>query len=446
MKTALILAYDFPPYVSVGGLRPLSWYKHLHNFEVIPIVVTRQWNNKYGTDLDYIAAGESSSELIEKTEHGMIIRAPYKPNLANRLMLKYGSSKFVFIRKAISAFYEFAQFVIKVGPKSSIYHSAKNYLKHNKVDVIIATGDPFILFSYAAQLGKQYSIPWLADYRDPWSQKINIQSNFILKKWHTHFERKIVNTSRAVITVSDFLKHRISKVIDSSNFYILPNGYEPDAFKKIQTIQQRNDCFSIAYVGTIYDWHPLRSFLKVANQFISTKKNASFTINFFGITLHNQSITTTLEELIANEFPSLSPYIQVHKKLPNDILLMELARQNLLLLFNDYSILGTKIFDYIGLKRTVLLCYANDKESLKLKDKYYQLEEIEGISNCLQEELLLKANAGFVIQDANQLLEKLIELYSEFEQNGYINNKTTDIENYSRTIQTKKLAEIIHSL
>jgi len=41
MKRVLILAYDFPPYVSVGGLRPYAWYRYLHEFDVFPIVVTR---------------------------------------------------------------------------------------------------------------------------------------------------------------------------------------------------------------------------------------------------------------------------------------------------------------------------------------------------------------------------------------------------------------------
>ncbi|MDY0217231.1 MAG: hypothetical protein RBS19_09780 [Bacteroidales bacterium] len=33
MEKVLILAYDFPLYVSVGGLRPYSWYKNFHEFE-----------------------------------------------------------------------------------------------------------------------------------------------------------------------------------------------------------------------------------------------------------------------------------------------------------------------------------------------------------------------------------------------------------------------------
>ena len=36
MKKVLIFAYDFPPYVSVGGLRPYSWYKYLKEYGIEP--------------------------------------------------------------------------------------------------------------------------------------------------------------------------------------------------------------------------------------------------------------------------------------------------------------------------------------------------------------------------------------------------------------------------
>ena len=42
MKKVLILAYDFPPYVSAGGLRPYNWYLYLKEFGVEPVVITRQ--------------------------------------------------------------------------------------------------------------------------------------------------------------------------------------------------------------------------------------------------------------------------------------------------------------------------------------------------------------------------------------------------------------------
>jgi len=205
MTKVLILAYDFPPYVSVGGLRPYGWFKYFHKFDIYPIVVTRQWSNQYGNYLDYIAPGKSNSDIIEETSQGKIIKTPYYPNLANRLMLKYGKSKYVFLRKSISAFYEFTQFLVLVGPKSYIFKSADAYLSFNPVDVIIATGDPFVLFSYAKKLSYKYSTPWIADYRDPWSQKTDIQNNLLLKKWHMFFENKIVRSAHCVTTVSEFL-------------------------------------------------------------------------------------------------------------------------------------------------------------------------------------------------------------------------------------------------
>ena len=114
MKKILILAYDFPPYVSVGGLRPYSWYKYLHEYGVHPVVITRQWSNKYGNYMDYIAPGESDNTIVELLNESTLIKTPYRPNLANKLMIKYGESKFKFIRKLISGFYEISQFILQM--------------------------------------------------------------------------------------------------------------------------------------------------------------------------------------------------------------------------------------------------------------------------------------------------------------------------------------------
>jgi hypothetical protein len=228
-KRVLILAYDFPPYVSVGGLRPFNWYKYLLEFGIYPYVVTRQWENSHGNFLDYISESKSNLSLIENNAFGTIIRAPYKPNLSNRLLIKHGEKRYRIIRKSMTAYFEFLQFVVKTGPKVEIYHAAKQFLKENKVDVIIATGEPFILFDYASSLSKEFDIPWFADYRDPWSQNTAYSKSMFLKKWNRHFEKKIVSSSSQIITVSDFLKVTIESLIKDSPINILPNGYDPDA-------------------------------------------------------------------------------------------------------------------------------------------------------------------------------------------------------------------------
>src|SRR5690348_3534506 len=105
MIKVLILAYDFPPYVSVGGFRPYSWSKYMHESGAFPVVVTRQWGNKYGNHLDYIAPSDSPETIFERSEKNIIIRTPYAANFSNKLLLKYGDSKFRLLRKSNSAFY-----------------------------------------------------------------------------------------------------------------------------------------------------------------------------------------------------------------------------------------------------------------------------------------------------------------------------------------------------
>jgi hypothetical protein len=446
MKKILILAYDFPPYVSVGGLRPYSWYKYFHEFDIYPIVITRQWSNKNGNYLDYIAAGETNKEIIESAEHGTIIRAPYKPNFANRIMLKYGDNKYKFLRKIISAYYEFAQFIFLTGPKSKIYSAANNYLEKNSVDAIIATGDPFILFSYASKLSEKYKTPWIADYRDIWSQNKHIQNKFLLKKWHSFFENKIVKTSANITTVSDFLQVKISELIKEKSFLILPNGYDPELVENVKSIKQQNDCLSIAFVGSIYDWQPLRSFLSVMSKFIKSNKEIKIRINFYGINLYGVTFNGGLDEIIKSEYPDLSKYIQIHKKISNGQLLEELAKQNVMLLFNYYSYMGTKIFDYIGLERIILFCYTDDIEANKLKAKYYDIDDVDNISSHLQEDLIKATNSGYLIKDSSQLLDKLEELYIEFTQTGIIKCNTINSEMYSRKHQVEQLASLIKAI
>ena len=102
---ALILVYEFPPYTSVGGQRPNSWFKYFKENNIEPIIITRQWDNLYNNELDYVAPSKSKYNVIEKKNLGTILKAPYKPNLANRILLKYGDQKFKYLRKLISAYY-----------------------------------------------------------------------------------------------------------------------------------------------------------------------------------------------------------------------------------------------------------------------------------------------------------------------------------------------------
>ncbi len=441
MKKLLILAYDFPPYVSVGGLRPYNWFRYLKEFGVEPIVVTRQWSNEYGNHLDYIAPGSSDKTLIEKNEFGTIIRTPYHPNLSNRLLLKYGDKKFKLLRKSISGFYEFAQFLYPVGPKSEIYAAARDYLKENNVDAIIATGDPFILFKYADQLSKEFKIPWIADYRDPWSKGINIQSNFLLRNFAKYHEYHIVQSAQSISTANEFFKELILDSFPKKKVYVVSNGYSDYAIEKMEKKLPKNKILSIAFAGTIYNWHPVFIFLKTIDEYKAQNISFKIQVDFFGINKENE-----IKEFLKIHCSELQNNVNFHKKINNDELASVLSKNHLFLLFNDYSIIGTKIYTYLGIKRKIIFCFENDENANKLKERFFKINTNKSNVRSYQADLIKETNSGIIVKDSKHLMEVLDELNKEFSETGQIACHSTGVENYSRKIQVEKLAEIVKGL
>lgn len=441
MKKLLILAYDFPPYVSVGALRPYNWLKYLKEFGVEPIVVTRQWGNKYGNAFDYIAPSATTETIIEHTEFGTIIRTPFKPTISNRLLLKYGENRFRLLRKSLTAINEVFQFLCISGPRKELYKAADVYLKQNKVDGIIATGEPFVLFYYAKKLGERYNIPWIADYRDPWSKSKYGFGSKLFSYWNRKIENNIVVNSTSIITVSEFFRINLKTLFPDKQIHILPNGFDPDVIDQFAHVKQRSDVLTIGFVGTIYEWHPWESFIKQIVEF--NKK--SLTTKVF-LDLYGTNIPTEIEEYLNSFDDTDTMNIRVYPKIENHNLLKKLSEYNAMLLFNDYDIVGTKIYDYLALRRKIIFCYSNDSNAIKLKEQFYTYFDVDFGGIRPQIDIIQQTNSGIIVENEQHLQQVLLELVQEFEATGQIACHSQGVENYSRKIQVQKLAEIVKQL
>ena len=436
MKKVLILAYDFPPYVSVGGLRPFHWYKNFRKFGLDPVVVTRQWGDTYGSALDYIAPGYSDKVIVEETEWGKVLYTPYHPNLSNRLFLKYGDARYRKLRKFLSGVNEISQYFLPIGTKRELYKASCNYLKKNEIDVIIATGEPFVLFHYAKRLSKRFEVPWIADYRDPWSNTWSKKS-WLYFKFNQLIEKKTVVPASMISTVSTFVEHQIRQQVPMGTFCIAPNGYDEEILESLRASEQNAELFQMAFVGTIYDWHPLEIVLKTLNDWAASNPQRKFELHFYG-TNRNEEI----RQSTTKDFPSLNALVKVHPKMSNLRLLELLSGHNALLLFNYYAFMGTKIYDYLALKRTIVFCFSNDPGAQLLKEKHYLLENYDA-PETLQEDLIRATNSGIIVENAAQLLETMNDLYEEHERTGQIACESSGIEAFSRILQVEQLAEKI---
>lgn len=434
MIKVLVLAYEFPPYISVSGLRPLSWAKYAQEFGLDVTVVTRQWTDHTGQVLHYVAPSATNHDLCERKNSYNVIGSPYYPSISNRILLKYGEQKFKWLRKSITAFLEISQYYIPVGTKRQLFLSAKKELKNNKYNYIIATGEPFVLFHYASSLSKEFGIPWIADYRDPWSQ--NMHHGFVLKHVYKHIERKIIRTAKEITCVSEFVAQNIIE-FTSKPATILPNGYDPEVVKKVENIEQNTEVLTIAHAGTIYDWNPYKLFLETVAIFLIENPLVKLKIRFYGLNKIRE-----VTECVSN-FPVLGNVVKILPKLPNQILIKELKECNVMLLFNYFSYMGTKIYDYLGVKRNILLCFENGLETDSLKQKYYSIKEPENLSNTLQKDLIAQCNAGYSVKNHTDLPIILEKLNTEFLKHGKIKWRGKMTEQNSRKNQVKRLSLLL---
>ena len=50
----LILCNDFPPVNSIGADRPYSWYNYFREFNIYPVIITKNWISDGNTQFNKI--------------------------------------------------------------------------------------------------------------------------------------------------------------------------------------------------------------------------------------------------------------------------------------------------------------------------------------------------------------------------------------------------------
>lgn len=437
-KRALIICYDFPPYVSVAGLRPYSWYKYMRLYGFYPIVVTRQWNDLKGNPSDYVRPSKSDKTTAEKTLLGELICAPYFPNLANKILLRHGERKFKIFRKTISLVLDYMQFFFPIGPKIELYRAAKDYLSNNKVDIIIATGEPFVNFHYASKLSSQFHIPWVADYRDPWTNN-GTRKNAVLRFLNKRIEKNVLKSVSHITSVSEYVINLTFETIEAKKDYsIVLNGFDKVEIENISQLNKTKE-LRLGLAGSIYDWHPVEEFLGALNEFIVRFPDCPLILNFIGLN-DERKVIKVME---ANGFHQVLKNCRFSGKMLNKEYVARISENDVNILFNDYPILGTKIFDFLKVGKPIFLCFTGDQIAKKYETKFFGVDQTAGFP-YLQIKMLEEVGGGVLIEDGSELINKL---YSYFQGDLIIKDvNTSKLSIYSRESQTGNLCKVLQKL
>ena len=256
MKKVLIITYYWPPSGGAGVQRWLKFAKYLRDFGWEPVIYTPQ-NPGYPV-LDQTLAHDIPLGIeVIKTPiwepygfYKRITGGKNSTNISSGLLKGKKSSGFiddlaVWIR---------GNFFIPDARRFWINPSVKflkRYLNANSIDAIVSTGPPHSMHLIALNVKKSINIPWLADFRDPWTDIDHykeLKISYLADRIHKKMELTVLNSCDALVVVSNAMKVNFQKITQSP-IHLITNGYDPDDLDNNPVeIDQK---FSISHIGTM---------------------------------------------------------------------------------------------------------------------------------------------------------------------------------------------------
>jgi len=302
----------------------------------------------------------------------------------------------------------------------------QSYIQDNPVDAIITTGPPHSIHFIGLGLKKHFpNLPWMADFRDPWTN-IYYHSDLQLTKWadavHHRLEKQIVQGADTVLVVStrtrdEFAKHK-PKAIE-----LITNGYDSEDAQQLDV--KLDSKFSIAHIGLFIESQNPKKLWKVLSELCTELPDFATDLHIHLIGKIDFSIIQHIKQAGLEANATIAPYMP-HA----DVIKIQHASQVLLLLLvnkpNTESVIPGKLFEYFNARRPILAI---------------------GHTNGDSAALINSTGAGAIVDfdDEKSLKSFVVEAYQQYKK-GTLTCNSSNIEQYSRRNLTHKLSNILNTL
>ena len=296
------------------------------------------------------------------------------------------------------------------------------YLKDHPVNVLVSTGPPHSMHLIAMPLSGKFNLPWLADFRDPWTN-IDFYKDLKLTsradKKHKKLEKEVLKTAHSVTVISRTMASDMNNIFQR-HYDVITNGYDEE--DNLNENPPLDNNFSIAHIGTLVStrnpivlWAALKSLIDEIPGF-----GKDLEIKLVGKV--DFSVISSLHEM------GLADYLRRIDYMPHDeVIRCQRQSQVLLLIINNTPnakmILTGKFFEYLASRRPVLC-----------------LGPVDGDAAFIMKE----TNAGLIsgFQDMETMKQNILQYYSLF-KDGKLVSENNKIKQYSRETLTGHLAALL---
>jgi len=421
-KKVLIISFYYPPRPGVAGNRILGLTKYLPKYGWTPVLLTAKLPAPSDQNIEIIESDYSDKIFKIKSCLGYNHdRSFYDENPILRSTVK--TNKTTFINRFLHSLQWLILFPDRYSSwtKSAI-KDADNYLKSNHVDIIFSSSGPIISHVIASQISKKYNIPWVADYRDLWSQSHYLEIISLLKKIAKIYEKKLLKNAIYITSVTQKYTNQLSQLHKKPGAVIV-NGYDEEEVKSVapETI------FSFIYTGQLYmgkrDPELLFNTLLelIRDNFIDRKL---IKVKFYGF---KDNWTQRLIE----KYNLQDVVYQMGVVQRDEIIKIQRKAQFLLLLNwdnpDDEGNIPAKLFEYFAAQRPII--------SL-------------GTTKSIVNDIINKTKTGIATNDIADLKEFLKISYKQFLENKKViyTPDFNELSNYTQKNMAKKFALLLNQI
>ncbi len=234
MKRVLIISYYWPPTGGSGVQRWVKFAKYLPQEGWQPVIYTPENPEQLAVDTTLEAEIPEEAEII-KTR----IVEPYE--LYKKFLRKSGHSKEAVEVNPVNAqnksFLQKAAMWVRGNlflpdPRclwiSPSVKFLKKYLEEHPVDLIVSTGPPQSMHIIGMKLARETGLPWIADFRDPWTRIFyfkHLSMTRWTEKWHERMEKKVLDKATCVVAVSPLVQQEFQEMTDTK-VELITNGFD----------------------------------------------------------------------------------------------------------------------------------------------------------------------------------------------------------------------------
>jgi 2-polyprenyl-3-methyl-5-hydroxy-6-metoxy-1,4-benzoquinol methylase len=302
---------------------------------------------------------------------------------------------------------------------------ASEIIKQEHFDAILSSSPFPTTHMIAAELKKRFDVPWLADFRDPWTQNHNYPYGSIRKRFEEKLERRLLSIVDALIAASPAYAKKQEK-LHQRPCRVITNGFDPEDVNNPPI--PLTEKFTITYTGQIYTGKqdPEKLLLALKELISQNKINPSdIEVRFFG---PRQS---WFDKKIVEY--GLNSIVRQFGIIPRHEALQRQKESQILLLLNwedpkERGVYTTKFFEYLSAQRPILVT--------------------GGFPGDEMEKLIVETKVGIHAPSVDKVITALLTFYEEYKRCGKIsyNGNLNEINKYSYRELAKRFVDILNKI